>query len=104
MTRLVTEELLDEALRSGNYKRSTPWTELYIRFKTDNIYLYVRKELDEDYLKTVLAVFVNLDVEIWQYDLKKCIGAYLLSLICVPPNPLFFTKNTAPNTLQYRKV
>ncbi len=99
----IDPHLIEEALRSGNYKTKTIWTELYLRFRQENIYLYVRKELEDQYIKEVVQIIINLDYLVFNFNVKKAMGAYLLSLICVKPTNNFFVVN--PNSsICYKKV
>lgn len=95
--------IIEDALKSGNYNTKTIWTELYLRFRQDNIYLYVKKEIpDADIIQTIETI-KNLDYVLFNFNIKKAVGAYLLSLICVKPTNNFFVEN--PNSkIIYKKV
>lgn len=95
--------LVMDALTSGNYKAKNIWTELYIRFRQENIYLYVDKRIDDQTITNTVELLKNVDFMIYSFNLKKAVGAYLLSLICVKPTDNFFVKNPHPD-IRYRKV
>lgn len=100
---MIPQEIVDDAVRSGNYKQKTVWTEMYLRFRQDNIYLYVKKELDDKFIEDTIILLQKLDFAVWDFNLKKAIGAYLLSLICVKPVHTFFVANDSQE-VKYKKV
>ena len=100
---MMDQTLVNSALKSGNFKSKNIWTEMYLRFRSQNIYLYVRKELSDEYIQHIIEQIKSLELIVGHYNHKKCVGAYLLSLICAPPSPNFFVTNPT-NTIIYRKI
>lgn len=100
---MIAQEIVDDALRSGNYKQKTVWTEMYLRFRQENIYLYVRKELADEIIEETIELLKTLDFSVWDFNIKKAVGAYLLSLICVKPVHNFYVANDSQE-VKYKKV
>ncbi len=102
-TKAIPQELLEAALKSGNYKTKTIWTELYLRFRQDNLYLYVKKEIPDQIIEETVEILKNIEFLVWDFNVKKALGAYLLSQICVKPTNNFFVKNPYPD-IRYKKI
>ena len=97
------DAFIEKALKSGNYKKATPWVELYLKFRQINIVLYVDKKYSDEHIEKHLDLLRYVHTHIYDFNYKICVGAYILSQICVPPKGTFFVENLR-NTICYKKV
>lgn len=87
------QELLRDALRSGLYKRSNVWTDTYLKWRTENNVILVRKELPDDYINYHIELLKVLDLYIYDFNYKKCVGGFIFKNICPPLTGSFVIKN-----------
>ena len=75
-------DYVSKALSSGFYKRKNHYTDFYMKWRLANYVIPVRQELEDDFVTEKITLLRNLDILVTDWNYKKAIAAYTLSLIC----------------------